>query len=410
MAFQYSPKIVTDGLVLCLDAANTKSLADVPTRNLITWSEDFTNGFWGKSNLSVSGDTITSPIETLTADSLIENSGVLGQHAITKTVTVTSGNTFTYSIYLKPNSRFNSAVWVFDSSYVNGFGGNFNLTANTVTNISQGTGISAGTNQITNVGNGWYRCKITGTITTATTFNVAVYLLNDSGISNYSGDGISNLYVWGAQLELGPVATTYIPTTTVAVSRTPTWTDISRGGNNGVLNTGFTYNYSNGGGLVFNGISTYIQSPFAPLGINATWTISSWFKAGTQTTDNGIICLGYLPVIILQTNGNIRLLWYNGVTYPQILTSGINYGDDTPHNVTATYDGVTVKLYVDSTLKGSNVNNVHAIYNLVRLGIEYNNGNKILNGLIYNGLVYTRALSAAEVLQNYNTTKSRFGL
>ena len=422
MSFNYSPTIVTDGLVMYLDATNTKSLADVPSQNLMTWSEDFTNGTWGKSNLTVSGNTTTSPIGTSTADSLIENS-LLAQHAITKTVTVTSGNTFTYSIYLKPNSRFNSSVYIFDSSYTNGFGGNFNLTAGTVTTLSQGTGVNAGTNQITNVGDGWYRCKITGTIPTVTSFNIAVYLLNNSGVSNYSGDGISNLFLWGAQLEIGPVATTYIPTTTVAVSRTPTWVDLSRGGNNGTLIGGLTYNYSNGGSLVFDGVNDYVSVPSLA---NTSFpqdagTISVWYNIDStgQIATNPSIFDGY------DSRNHIFIRRSSNPLYTiQVAFQDVSYAYryvythlstlDVWHNIVVTYvTGInsSVKLYIDGILINSGTISDSAwrpTQQLVGIGTIYANSTVKGKGSILQ--IYNRALSASEVLQNYNTTKSRFGL
>lgn len=424
MSFNYSPTIVTDGLVMYLDATNTKSLDDVPSRNLVTWSEDFTNGTWGKSNLTVSGNTTTSPIGTSTADSLIENS-LLSQHAITKTVTVTSGNTFTYSIYLKPNSRFSSAVWVYDSSYTNGFGGNFNLTAGTVTTLSQGTGVNAGTNQITNVGDGWYRCKITGTIPTVTSFNIATYLLNNSGGSNYSGDGISNLFLWGAQLEIGPVATTYIPTTTVAVSRTPTWVDLSRGGNNGTLTNGPTYDYSNGGGIVLTNAlnatgSSVTQRVSIPNSSSIQFTTGMsadiWFYANGSTQPSifpRLLEKGDFYVLILQTlPSNLSFNVSSVAGNRTVHTSNSPITNTTRINVTTTYDGQLSKIYINGILNNTtDWGSVSLISpSISGLKIGDNGENRPINGTIYSTKLYNRALSAAEVLQNYNTTKSRFGL
>ena len=399
--------IVRDGLVMYLDAANTKSLADVPSQNLFTYSQQFDT--WSKLRATITGTTLatTAPDGTSTAQKIIEDTTSGVTHFFSKAPTISgTGTTYTVSIYAKAAERTWLAIQIGgeDPNYITAY---FDLINGVLGSV--GTGITAA---ISNVGNGWYRCSITrlkqGTI--SSTIGGAFCISTTNLGFTYNGDGTSGIYVWGGQLEVGNVATTYIPTTTVPVSRTPTWVDLSKGGNNGTLTGGLTYNYSNGGGLVFNGTSTYVQVPFTPLGINATWTMSSWFKAGTQTIDNGIICFGFLPVIILRTDGNIRTLWYNGVTYPEIRTSGENYSNNVPHNVTVTYDGVTVKLYVDSILKNSNVSNVYTLYNSIRLGIEFNNGNKILNGIIYSGLVYTKALSASEVLQNYNTSKSKFGL
>lgn len=321
--------------------------------NLVTYSEDFTNANWGKSNVSVTGDTTSSPIGTSTADSLIENSVVLTQHAITKSIISTAGNIYTYSIYLKSNSRSSSAVWMFDSSYTNGFGGNFNLTASTVTNLSQGTGVSSGVNQITNVGNGWYRCSITGKIPTVTSFNLAVYLLNNSGVSNYTGDGTSNMYIWGAQLELGSVATTYIATTasTVTVNATQSnsikTSNFAIGVNKGGYGPTNITNFYNGKTANVGGYTVYVSngsgspSPFVASNDAALITLSNQLGGSGITTISAALNFFNASSTILCTN----------MDYPNIVTSGLVLNLDAAYTPSFPKNGTT---WTDLSGNGNN--------------------------------------------------------
>lgn len=218
-AKEYFP--TTDRLdVPRLDYTNSTcpSILVEPQRtNLVTYSEEFENAVWGKANLTVTSNVTTSPNGTINADRIIENA-IPGQKAITRGITIASGQAVTYSIYLKMNGRNSTSVFVYDNTFTNGFGANFNLSTGVVAlNQNQGTGVLS-SSLITNVGNGWYRCSISGVVGAATSLVLAAYLANGTSTS-YTGDGVSGVFIWGAQLELGSNATSYIPTVASSVTR-----------------------------------------------------------------------------------------------------------------------------------------------------------------------------------------------
>src|SRR5690606_6361431 len=70
------------------------------------------------------------------------------------------------------------------------------------------------------VGNGWYRLEFAGTASFGTT-NVwtIMTLLDNSGNSSYTGDGVSGIYMWGMQLEEKQYPTTYMATTSSTAIR-----------------------------------------------------------------------------------------------------------------------------------------------------------------------------------------------
>ena len=190
--------------------------------NYVQQSADLATS-WIVSGSTIQTNQITSPDGTLTADRIIE-SAVSGVHlTLWNVATPVSNQNFTLSCYFKPNSRTRVRL-----SLTNGTTGvdfnlaNFDLSAGTVISTSNGGNGTGVTASITNVGNGWYRCVVSGQPSTLpNAVRADIYLLNNSNVASYLGDGVSNLYAWGAQLEIGAFPTSLIPTAGSQVTRTP---------------------------------------------------------------------------------------------------------------------------------------------------------------------------------------------
>ena len=94
------PEIAESGLVLALDAGNSKGFDD--DENLLTYSEQFDDASWGKGNGTISTNLITAPDETLTADAFIENTTLNAYHFFNKSITKSASSiTYTFSIFVK---------------------------------------------------------------------------------------------------------------------------------------------------------------------------------------------------------------------------------------------------------------------------------------------------------------------
>ena len=206
-----------------------------------------------------------------------------------------------------------------------------------------------------------------------------------------------------------------------------TWFDLS-GINNGTLTNGPSYSNVNGGSIVFDGSNDHALLPsnfFSFPSLN-TFTINLWFKSsqtlggtlfGQQDTTNPSSATGWVPVIYLQTNGLIRIepFWTGSASNAILSSSALN--DNIWHNITTTFNAGTNQLYVDGNYvtqqTGRTLTSFTTTYYYI-LGAGYASGRGLgtnyFSGNISNFSFYNRALTAAEVQQNFNTLRGRFGI
>lgn len=197
--FDYNPStFVAQGLLI--EEART---------NLLTYSADYTNAAWGaKTGLSLTTG-VTAPDGT---SSLNVQSTAAGTRVITQTATTTASTAYTASVYMQKNATNFGALSIVDGA--NSAFWTFNLNTGAVgTNV---VSTLPSTATIKNVGSGWYHCTVTATASTTTLTAQALPVNSVSSGISAVGDSV---YVWGAQLEAGAFPTSYIPTTTTALTR-----------------------------------------------------------------------------------------------------------------------------------------------------------------------------------------------
>jgi hypothetical protein len=177
--------------------------------NIFLESAGFDTVLWNKGNATVTANAATAPDGTLSADKIVENTAN-NFHRISQ-VPVLTAVSHTVTIYAKPAGR----DWLYMGNASASQAAYFNVSTGVI-----GTIVGVATATITPAGNGWYRCSITSTPSLGAQ-NYSFYTANANGSFIYTGDGVSGLYIWGAQLEIGAFATSYIPTAASQVTRNP---------------------------------------------------------------------------------------------------------------------------------------------------------------------------------------------
>ena len=178
---------------------NTKgALLLEPSRtNSVTYSQDFSNASWSTTNATVVSGVI-SPDGTSNAFTL---SNTAANGIIQKAVTLTGLRNA--SIFAKKGTfkYLRLGVYGGTESYAN-----FDLENGTVV-----SGLNA---TIENYGNGWFRCICHSA--DGTTGGIQIFASDNV---NGAGTGVGSIQLYGCQVESGSYATSYIPTSGIAVTR-----------------------------------------------------------------------------------------------------------------------------------------------------------------------------------------------
>tara|TARA_R110000868_G_scaffold4750_2_gene29374 strand:+ start:789 stop:1529 length:741 start_codon:yes stop_codon:yes gene_type:complete len=194
------------------------------------------------------------------------------------------------------------------------------------------------------------------------------------------------------------------------------WTDLSGNGNNGTLTNMEVpgdYTSTNGGILTFDGYDEFVDCGNATNLQITVGTISAWIKANNGNSGyNGIIVKQFAWGLFVQDNQLIAYDFGNGASR----FTGITVGQEftTWYYVVMTFTETVgtpsnnAIIYVNGTSVLTTTAKHSAQSQPVIIGSGASSGVQAFGGNISQVSIYNRALTAAEIQQNYLATKSRY--
>jgi len=223
--------VVTEATGAAISASTLLGYRSEEARtNLVLRSQELGNAAWTQQNITISSDADVAPDGTTTADRLVETA-VTSVHYNTTTagMTISAGATVTASVYLKQGNLATTEIYVRNTGATRFAGIKFTYATGLTSAATAGpAGYTVSSSAVTTLPNGWYRVAVTIVTATDTSVFADIYAKDATSylgvITNYS-------IAWGAQLEAGSFATSYIPTTTAAVTRNKTFDSIPTASN-----------------------------------------------------------------------------------------------------------------------------------------------------------------------------------
>ena len=342
-------------------------------RNLLSYTEDFSNGVWGKSGATVTANDTLAPNGTMTADKIVF--GAANNYIIQGYAQYNLGNC-SHSIYVKGTPGETIHI---DDGYI------------AIPNVVL-TGNWQRIDWVSNRGSGQ---------------NQGI------GIGTYNGATARTIYLWGAQLELGSTATTYQP-----IATTP----------QAYISSQFKFNLKDPRDLdaayrlVFNGGWTFDKTGATPNGtngfadtkLNASTTLSVTslsFGGYTSSTLNALGYHGaYPPSFLMHSFKSFNFAEFYRTTASAISVSGGIVG-----MVQANQLGTTSKIYSNNSIGASDSVTMTSLPNVnMYIGAASNNGtgtyfdNHLISYYYYSdGLTDTEAANLYTRVQAYQTALSR---
>jgi hypothetical protein len=282
-------------------------LSEQQSTNLLLRSQEL--NLWN-GPATITTDTSIAPDNTLTADTI--NIGTTNGYRRTPFFTILNSVTYTYSIFLKNIALTAGQTF---RIYVNNnqvspnnmvINANVDLASGTITTGSS-SGATSVTSRITQEANGWFRASLTFT----TNSNITTTICEVGLESVIAG---REFLAWGAQLEVGPSATSYIPTYSTTMTRNA----------DEIVKTGVSSLINSVEGTIFARVRLIRPDTGTP----TIFTISDGTTDNRVSIYNGIISEGRISCAVV-VNNVVQVSWFSSVgNYSDWFSIAVRYKEN----------------------------------------------------------------------------------
>jgi hypothetical protein len=372
--------------------------------NLALYSEQFDRGsYWATLATIVTLNDTTAPDGQETAD-LLKETTTSAPHYINIGVTTAASTTYVQSIWVKKKDE-----GIYAGLRTNGAGGDSYIIFDfdTATIVASGTDIIS--NGVEAYSNGWYRIYMTYTLQPT---GVIYSITNSSSsvIPSYTGTG-KGYYIWGAQVEATDSLGAYIPNHTATPITTPVLLPQGLTSGRDITGVNLFENVRKQGALNLDGNSWAEVHDNASLDITDAITLEAWVY-WDDSSNKGIFGRWHND----SSNRNY-LLYKNSVTTINFYINSSAIASYASLNATkgwthivGTYNRTNAVLYIDGVQQAITAHTTAISTGTlpVEIGRNFTTSNQALTAPIAQPRIYNRALTAAEVLRNYNSGKNTY--
>jgi len=384
--------------------------------NMLTYSEQLDTD-WSRAGTSIAVNETAAPNGFFTADKSTVSNTYVYHDSLLRSVTTVSGVEYETSIYAKKGNGINGIY------FYHGNGGRiakWNLNDGSYIGYAPSNGYTAYSSYGSeSVGNGWFRFWARYTASnTSGNFTIGISPNTDNTVVQYTGDGVSYLYLWGAQYV--PVSSTGVTpyVSTAATAQTsPVLLPKGLTASKDILGNAIAKPRS-AGAFNLDGASWAEVQDNASVDTVIPMTIEAWVynNTGELSASNR-----YMPIFDKATGSNgasgftLRVYSTYSANGGYIGVGGVfspfNFTDGSYQHIVAVIEPSSQKIYINGSLQNSFTNSwtVSTNSSPLRIGYASSDGEQWLYGQIASPRVYNYALTAEQVADNFNQKASTFG-